>query len=294
VKRSLVYAALSLLILAGHAAVLFGQCPTCPAARVQVNGLWYDRHADGSLTYCRECNRGKVPPAGTTISGAEAWAMMAAGVWPKDAPLVPAKEKPKAAPEIAPMPRKAGLMSRMVSRLFPWKAALKVRSAGFGGSGTCVRSGKVSLVLTNAHVVEGGPGEPWAVDTTDGRSFAAAVAEVCPFADLALVRVDGELPAVELADEDPTGTSIRRWGFPLGRLTPKGGRLLGLTGGFLPGRANCPVAEIDEPSVSGDSGSGLFDPRGRLVGVVWGGGPGRSSTVPLAEVRRFLAPHLAD
>jgi hypothetical protein len=57
------------------------------------------------------------------------------------------------------------------------------------------------------------------------------------------------------------------------------------------------------PSISGDSGSGVLNERGELVAVCWGqrgdagqtAGPLRhNENVPLAAVRKFLAPHLAD
>jgi len=47
--------------------------------RIQLNGLWYDRFPDGSLEYCKECNRGKVPHQGAIVSKEEHDALIAAG-----------------------------------------------------------------------------------------------------------------------------------------------------------------------------------------------------------------------
>lgn len=47
--------------------------------RVQLHGIWYDRFPDGTLEYCKECNKGKVPPFGTSVSIQEHNALIQAG-----------------------------------------------------------------------------------------------------------------------------------------------------------------------------------------------------------------------
>lgn len=49
--------------------------------RIQLTGgLWYDRFPDGSLEYCKECNKGKLPPPGSTVTQEEHNAILNAGV----------------------------------------------------------------------------------------------------------------------------------------------------------------------------------------------------------------------
>src|SRR5262245_35350730 len=77
------------------------------------------------------------------------------------------------------------------------------------GSGTVVHSaGGKSLVLTNRHVCPNGSGHPFVLVGT--KSYPAEWIAADEIADLALVRVPIELPAVELADAEPDeGTTLR-------------------------------------------------------------------------------------
>lgn len=60
--------------------------------RVVLNGLFYDRLPDGRLVYCLECNKGRVPKPGTTVSVEEHKALVNAGAVfvPNAAPAVAA------------------------------------------------------------------------------------------------------------------------------------------------------------------------------------------------------------
>jgi hypothetical protein len=55
--------------------------PPGKTARVELNGLWYDRRPDGSLDYCRECNGGRLP-VGKVVTPEEHAAIVRAGVVP--------------------------------------------------------------------------------------------------------------------------------------------------------------------------------------------------------------------
>jgi S1-C subfamily serine protease len=196
----------------------------------------------------------------------------------------------------------------------PRASAAKVTRAHDGvidsGSGTVVLSGRGrSLVLTNWHVVPKATGK--ILVHLGGRSYPAVHRGSDGVVDLTMLEVAAELPAVELATELPAvGTTLRQFGFPGGGpQTPKSGPAVGTSGSRRMNRvsdaappAGVPtrlvngelcydggeVYYVDFPPQEGDSGSGLFDPAGRLVAVNWGGFT-RENCVHLDDVRRFVA-----
>lgn len=176
-----------------------------------------------------------------------------------------------------------------------------------GGTGTVIacEDGK-SLVLTCAHVV------PYAGQTRvclNGTWYDATFIAAGPQLpggsyepDLALLQVDAELPAVQIAlEEPPLGSKLRQWAFG-GRRTPwfeqptsKSGEVALRTSSRW--TAVYPTMHSTLPSESGDSGAGVFDESGELCAVTWGGPPPgewivRSSMVPLRSIRTFLAKHV--
>lgn len=171
------------------------------------------------------------------------------------------------------------------SSCFVWR---HLGGVGQAGTGTCIacEDGR-SLVITNAHVVEGTIAPTTIVNA--GREYAASVLAVARMGpghqpDLALVLVEGELPVAPIADRNPAmGERVRVWGFG-GRMGHSGparkvGQFLGEVFG---GHCNATV-----PTISGDSGSGWFNDLGELVGVHWGN-DGRAWGVPLGSVRKFV------
>jgi S1-C subfamily serine protease len=165
------------------------------------------------------------------------------------------------------------------------------------GSGTAVQSsGGKSLILTNRHVCPNASGHPFVLVGT--KSYPAEWVAADDVADLALVRVPVELPAVELADVEPEeGTTLRQWGFSLrGPLKAKSGPIVG-TIRFRKDdgpKVEALLTGIDvEPA---DSGAGVFGPDGKLVAVAFAAGrpsdgPLREHCVRLADVKRFLSRH---
>jgi S1-C subfamily serine protease len=157
-----------------------------------------------------------------------------------------------------------------------------------------------SLVLTNAHVVPGA--EARVTVTAGGRQYRAkylAGSKVTTWdngdgtggmeiegPDLALLTVEAELPAAELAPGAPgKGDRVRQWGYA-GRGASEGPR-------EKAGRVTDPAGlwgTLDQRP--GDSGAGLFDDAGRLVGVSHGRPAGEGEVgvvaVPLAAVQKFL------
>lgn len=158
------------------------------------------------------------------------------------------------------------------------------------GSGTVVRADKgASLVLTCKHVA---PDGKFGLSVQAGDSqYAADFVAADDRCDLAIVRVKVKLTPTAVADVEPAaGATLYQWGYPhggpckhkWGPLTSE--RVVGAPEVWIVGI--CPEG--------GDSGAGVFDDRGRLVGVVFAGTvggqgvTGPASVTRLADVRRFL------
>lgn len=169
-----------------------------------------------------------------------------------------------------------------------------------GGSGVVVwaEAGR-SLVVTNKHVVADGIAAKMTV-----KLNATGKVHPCRFlgwsdeGDVALLEVDADLPAARLADADaPVGTAVTHHGNTTG---PQTGKVTGYRDVGVPrlGWAGTNL-NTDYRSESGDSGAGVFDAAGCLVGIHWGGSPDGSrvrSAIPVRAVlgllKRFAAPRL--
>ncbi|MDB5312640.1 MAG: hypothetical protein JWO38_6842 [Gemmataceae bacterium] len=153
------------------------------------------------------------------------------------------------------------------------------------GTGTVIASeAGCSLILTNAHVVEDAARPVTIIHETDGQPWSytatylggSSVSTTGPGSihvngpDLCLLSVNFELPAVEIATDLPApGTPVRQYGF--------GGRMPGhkpteKVGVVIAPRISSPCLNTTIPSQSGDSGSGIFNADGQMVGVCWGAG----------------------
>ncbi|NLF05166.1 MAG: trypsin-like peptidase domain-containing protein [Actinomycetales bacterium] len=170
------------------------------------------------------------------------------------------------------------------------RISVRVRNLGCfslsTGSGFAV--GETTLV-TNRHVVE--DSAELALSTYDGRDVGVRAASIAELADLAVVRTDGELPAVpELATEDPErGDTITVVGYPQGgRLTVTSGRVIARTTDPL----NLHLGEVlvtDALVEPGSSGSPALDRRGRVVGVVYAMNEAEQSfIVPVSTLHELL------
>ncbi len=155
------------------------------------------------------------------------------------------------------------------------------------GSGTVLKRppGESDRVLTARHVVLGAG----AVRVVcGGKVLPATVVAVSKDADLALLGVGEALSYTVLADAEPAvGEPVETWGFGGG-------------GGCRPtvGVATGPETAV-APTQPGDSGAGVFDKAGRLVGVHVAGdsafGPGRLGVrIPLTVVKKFLAEAMPE
>jgi len=170
------------------------------------------------------------------------------------------------------------------------RISVRVRNLGCfslsTGSGFAI--GATTLV-TNRHVVE--DSAELGLSTYDGRDVGVRAASIAELADLAVVRTDGELPAVpELATEDPQrGDTITIVGYPQGgRLTVTSGRVIARTTDPL----NLHLGEVlvtDALVEPGNSGSPALDRAGRVVGVVYAmNAADQSFIVPISTLHSLL------
>ncbi len=163
------------------------------------------------------------------------------------------------------------------------------------GEGSGVIIAPSGLIATNKHVV--GDSARATIVTADNRRVPATVVQEDPRVDLAILRPSGVVGGgVTLADEPDgglrQGDRVFAVGSPFGlRNTVTAGVVSALgrnTGG------GAPMIQIDAPINPGNSGGGLFDMRGRLVGVptsIYGpirGNVGIGFAVPVSRVQTLI------
>lgn len=166
-----------------------------------------------------------------------------------------------------------------------------------GGSGTVIYStDKQCWILTNRHVALR-PQAQAIVEWSNGARTGARVVHVDRASDLALLvaSVQTSVCTAAVASDSPRpGQTVWQCGYPRGR----GPRLASgeFTGRQQQDTYGGPSWEFRFASDGGDSGSGIFNERGELVAVLWGGPvaganglPGVSYGVALAAVQQMLA-----
>ncbi len=164
---------------------------------------------------------------------------------------------------------------------------------GVEGSGWAVAPG---LIATNAHVVAGS--DDTTVTTQEGTELEATAVYYSPARDLALLRVDAELPTLPISGRNEAGANAAVLGYPEnGPYTAEPARI-GETRSTVSedSYGNGPVTRtiiaLAGDVRSGNSGGPLVDSRGRVVGVVFaattGGRPG-GFAIPAEQVREAVA-----
>jgi putative serine protease PepD len=184
-----------------------------------------------------------------------------------------------------------GSIAGVVAQAAP--SVVQVQSSSGQGSGVIVEPS--GLVVTNNHVIQGD--STVTLVTSDDRRVSATVIAADERQDLAILRPEGAVGrGAELADEADGGLRQGDRVFAIG--SPFG--LQGtVTAGVVSavGRTNdegVPMIQIDAPINPGNSGGGLFDLRGRLVGIptsILGpisGNVGIGFAVPVSRVRAML------
>jgi len=159
----------------------------------------------------------------------------------------------------------AGIMERVRP------SVVQVRTRGRGaGAGVIWRAD--GAILTNYHVIAGGPG-PINVLLPDGREFDAKVVNYNPTLDLALLKVEGEdLPAALIADSSKlrVGELIFAIGHPWGeRDIVTAGIVSGLGTVPIPGSGGREAQYLrsDVKVAPGNSGGPMLDAHGAVTGI---------------------------
>lgn len=196
------------------------------------------------------------------------------------------------APDLGPPPSAPGIPQEVVDRVVP----STVKVAGVACNRIQEGSGFVALpelVVTNAHVVAGQ--DETVVERSDGSEVSATVVAFDPRRDLAVVRVPGlDRAALPLADTDVGGTGAV-FGHPGGgalRVAPYSvGREVAATGTDIYDRERTErqVLILAASLAPGDSGAGLIDPQGRVVGVAFAIAPDKPNVAYALDVEELQA-----
>ena len=173
-------------------------------------------------------------------------------------------------------------------------SVVQVIAGRSSGSGVIVQPR--GLIVTNQHVV--GNADRVSVVTADNRRIPAIVETSDPTQDLAILRPTGVAgPGAQVAAEPDGGLEIGETVFAIGSPFDLPGTV---TAGIVSAvnrvneRNGVPMIQTDAPINPGNSGGGLFDLRGRLVGIPTAiaapirGNVGIGFAVPAARVRTLL------
>jgi S1-C subfamily serine protease len=167
---------------------------------------------------------------------------------------------------------------------------------GVEGSGWVAGRG---LIVTNAHVVAGE--DDTTVTTQDGASLAAMPVHYDPENDLAMLRVETELPALQLAPARESGTAAAVLGYPENGPYAATPARLGATtqtisdDSYGRGPVRRAIVSLRGHVRSGNSGGPIVDRQGRVLGTVFAAttsnGPPGGFAVPDEVVEKaLLAP----
>jgi len=166
---------------------------------------------------------------------------------------------------------------------------------GIEGSGWVAAPG---LVVTNAHVVAGE--DDTTASTVDGATLDAAPVLYDPDNDLALLRIDAALPALEIAADPRPGAGGAVLGYPENGPYTLSPARLGETStaigedSYGNGPIDRSIAFLRGSVRSGNSGGPLVDSRGRVMATVFAAttsGPLGGFAIPNPVVRRALRNH---
>jgi S1-C subfamily serine protease len=186
------------------------------------------------------------------------------------------------------------VVSTVAARLIPSVASVRVTRAAGGwsgaGSGSAVAFTPDGFLVTSAHVVDGT--DRGTAVFVDGAERAFRVAGRDPLSDLAVLRVDGSVPAATLGDASRlrVGQLVVAIGNPLGfagSVTAGVVSALGRSLAARNGRASRLVENVIQTDAAlnpGNSGGALADSAGRVIGINTAvAGIGLGLAVPIDE-----------
>jgi len=201
------------------------------------------------------------------------------------------------APDLGPPPSAPGIDQAVVDQV----ARSTVKVEGVACRRIQEGSGFVAapeLVVTNAHVVAGQ--RDTTVELSDGQEVTATVVAFDPRRDLAVLRVPGlDRSPLPLGDVDVGGTGAV-FGHPGGgalRLAPfQVGRAVRATGTDIYDRERTEreVLVLAADLAPGDSGAGLVDSQGRVVGVAFAIAPDKPDVAYALAVEELEAVLAGD
>ena len=214
-----------------------------------------------------------------------------------------------AQPEPAPVDEEAQALdaySRIVTgvaeRVSGSIGSLRVMRRGRGGripagAGSAVALTPDGFMLTSAHVVSG-PGRSGRVAFVDGRELSFDIVGLDRLSDLAVLRADGdELAPAQLGDAEKlrVGQLVVAIGNPNGFAGSVTAGVVSALGRSLPARSGRAVRYIDNVIQTdaalnpGNSGGGLVDSAGRVVGINTAvAGVGLGLAVPINTATRQI------
>jgi S1-C subfamily serine protease len=194
------------------------------------------------------------------------------------------------------------IVVEIVERVSRSIGSVRVTRRGRGGrlpagAGSAVTLTPDGFMLTSAHVVSG-PNRRGRVAFTDGQELSFRVIGLDPLSDLAVLRADGaDLAPVVLGDAGGlrVGQLVVAIGNPHGFAGSVTAGVVSALGRSLPARSRNTfryidnVIQTDAALNPGNSGGGLVDSRGRLVGINTAvAGVGLGLAIPINDATRQI------
>lgn len=273
-----------LLSFCGHAVLILALVWILAAAVLRSPGAGELRGEVRRSLIVRELSR-LLPPPGPILQALERVDPL---------PRIEGPTTPLAAPDAAiaadPDVRRA---SRSVVRVLGTACGLGVEGSGWvAGPG---------LVVTNAHVVAGE--DDTSVTTIDSASLDATPVHYDPGNDLALLRIDAQIPPLAIAPDPQGGTGAAVLGYPENGPFAISPARLGDTStaisedSYGSGPIQRSIAFLRGRVRSGNSGGPLVDSRGQVMATVFAAttdGPPGGFAIPNEIVREALRVETGD